>query len=86
MIGPSTKVGFSNGSRVERFELEGPKNPKRERRSGSQTKPLVIELDNGSIAGNSLQPGPTGPVAEEQQSERVQNRGLRDSEEIGREH
>ena len=46
-IGPSTKAGFLNGSSVERFDPEGPKNPEREWRSNYQTKPLGGELDNG---------------------------------------
>jgi len=39
-IGLSTRVSFSNGKPVERFDPEGPKNPKGERRSVGRKRQL----------------------------------------------
>ena len=48
-IGPSIKESFSVGRRAERFEPEGPKNPKGERRPDGQTRTQSWEQDNGSV-------------------------------------
>jgi len=48
-IGPSAKGSLSDGSRAERFEPEGPKNPEGERRLDNQTRTQRWELDNGSV-------------------------------------
>ena len=49
-IGPGIKVDFSTGGWVERFDPEGPKNPKGERRSKHRLKTLYLELGNGFVA------------------------------------
>jgi hypothetical protein len=43
-------VSFLQGGWIERFDLEGPKNPNRERRFNRQAKLLNRELGNGLVA------------------------------------
>jgi len=52
-------VSFSNGTPVERFDPEGPKNPKGERRSVGRKRQLGWVLGNGQVALKSPRLGQT---------------------------
>jgi len=58
--GWTPKVNSSSGGWVERFDPEGPKNPKGERRFKHRTKLLDKESDNGFAVWNSPRSGRTG--------------------------